>query len=167
MPVLSEQDYRTWAEEGVELAGHSLRSWEAAAEYYRVSAEVMRALPSAAFRRWAHASRDLAEYSSVVAAAYLKASPQGVPFLGEDQLVEWAALGQRLYKGHWKSISLASGYFGASPGLLATLTLRRDGAAGRARSSRSPSARTSLRGRASTRRRGCSRRWRSATGRRS
>jgi hypothetical protein len=123
MPVLSEHDFRTWAEEGVELAGHSLRSWEAAAEYFRVSAEVMRALPSAAFRRWAHASRDLAEYSSVVAAAYLKASPKAVPFLAEDQLVEWAALGQRLYKGHWKSISLASGYFGASPGLLATLTL--------------------------------------------
>ena len=123
MPVLSEQDFRTWAEEGVELAGHSLRSWEAAAEYYRVSAEVMRALPSATFRRWAHASRDLAEYSSVVAAAYLKASPKAVPFLGEDQLVEWASLGQRLYKGHWKSISLASGYFGASTGLLATLTL--------------------------------------------
>jgi hypothetical protein len=123
MPVLSEHDFRTWAEEGVELAGHSLRSWEAAAEYYRVSAEVMRALPSATFRRWAHASRDLAEYSSVVAAAYLKASPKAVPFLAEDQLVEWAALGQRLYKGHWKSISLASGYFGASPGLLATLTL--------------------------------------------
>lgn len=123
MPVLSEQDYRIWAEEGVELAGHSLRSWEAAAEYYRVSAQVMRALPSAAFRRWAHASRDLAEYSSVVAAAYLKASPAAVPYLGEDQLIEWATLGKRLYKGHWKSISLASGYFGASQGLLSTLTL--------------------------------------------
>jgi len=123
MPVLSEHDYRVWAEEGVELASHSLRSWEAAAEYYRVSAEVMRALPSASFRRWAHASRDLAEYSSVVAAAYLKASPKSVPFLAEEQVVEWAALGQRLYKGHWKSISLASGYFVASPGLLSTLTL--------------------------------------------
>lgn len=30
-PVLSESDFRTWAEEGVGLAGHSLRSWEAAA----------------------------------------------------------------------------------------------------------------------------------------
>ncbi len=29
-PVLAEADFRTWAEEGVELAGHSLRSWEAA-----------------------------------------------------------------------------------------------------------------------------------------
>jgi hypothetical protein len=29
-PVLAESDFRTWAEEGVELAEHSLRSWEAA-----------------------------------------------------------------------------------------------------------------------------------------
>ena len=29
-PVLSDADFRMWAEEGVELAGHSLRSWEAA-----------------------------------------------------------------------------------------------------------------------------------------
>ena len=39
------------------------------------------------------------------------------------QLVEWAALGQRLYKGHWKSISLATVYFGARPELLPSLTL--------------------------------------------
>jgi hypothetical protein len=41
MPVLSEGDFRTWADEGVELAGHSLRSWEAAVDYFRVSPDVM------------------------------------------------------------------------------------------------------------------------------
>jgi hypothetical protein len=51
MPVLSESDYRLWAEEGVELAEHSLRSWEAAVDYFRVSPEVMRALSTASFRR--------------------------------------------------------------------------------------------------------------------
>jgi hypothetical protein len=30
-PVLSEAGFRTWAEGGVGLASHSLRSWEAAA----------------------------------------------------------------------------------------------------------------------------------------
>ena len=75
-------------------------------------------MPSAAFRKWAHAARDLAEYSSVVAGAYLRASPDSVKFLGEAQITEWASLGQRLYKGHWKSISLASVYFSASPGLV-------------------------------------------------
>ena len=37
MASLSEHDFRTWAEEGVELAAHSLRSWEAAVDYFRVS----------------------------------------------------------------------------------------------------------------------------------
>jgi hypothetical protein len=123
MPVLPEADFRVWAEEGVELAGHSLRSWEAAVDYFRVSGDVMRALTSTGFRRWAHASRDLAEYSSVVAAAYLRASPEAVPFLDEHTVAEWAGLGKRLYKGHWKSISLSSGYFTAGPGLLSTLSL--------------------------------------------
>jgi hypothetical protein len=122
-PVLAESDFRTWAEEGAELASHSLRSWEAAIDYFRVSGAVLRTVPSAGFRKWAHAARDLAEYSSVVAGAYLRASPESVRFLAENQITEWAALGQRLYKGHWKSISLATVYFSASPGLLTSLTL--------------------------------------------
>ncbi len=123
LPALSEHDFRSWADEGVELAGHSLRSWEAAVEYFRVSPEVLRLLPAPAFRRWAHAGRDLAEYSSVVAGAFFRASPKAVPYLDEKQLTEWAALGQRLYKGHWKSISLASVYFSAGPGMLPVITL--------------------------------------------
>ncbi len=122
-PLLPEPDFRAWAEEGVELASHSLRSWEAAVDYFRVSPEVMRLLPSSAFRHWAHAGRDLAEYSSVVAAAFFRASPKAVSYLSESQITEWAALGQRLYKGHWKSISLTTVYFGAGPGLLPSLTL--------------------------------------------
>ncbi len=76
-PVLSEADFRTWAEEGVGLASYSLRSWGAAVDYFRVSSEVMRVLPSAAFRHWTHAGRDLAEYSSVIAAAFFQ-RPAGV-----------------------------------------------------------------------------------------
>jgi len=123
MPLLGEADFRTWADEGVELAGHSLRSWEAAVDYYRVSPDVLKVLPSAGFRRWAHAGRSLAEYSSVISAAFLRASPETVRYLAEDQIVEWATLGQRLYKGHWKSISLTTVYFSASPGLLTNMTM--------------------------------------------
>ena len=87
--MLSEADFRMWAEEGVELAGHSLRSWEAAVDYFRVSGEVMRIAAVGGFRRWAHAGRDLAEYSSVVAAAFFKASPQerAVPRRAPDHRV--------------------------------------------------------------------------------
>ena len=122
-PALSESDFRLWAEEGAGLAAHSLRSWEAAVDYFRVSPEVWRRLPSAAFRRWAHAGRDLAEYSSVVAASYFRASPMAIRYLSAETVVEWASLGKRLYKGHWKSISLSTVYFGASPGILPSLTL--------------------------------------------
>ncbi|MBF6600508.1 MAG: VWA domain-containing protein [Dehalococcoidia bacterium] len=121
--ALAEADFRAWTDECVALAAHSLRSWEAAIDYVGVSGEVMRLLPTPSFRRWAHAGRDLAEYSSVVAGAYFRASPASVPFLDERRLTEWAALGQRLYKGHWKSISLATVYFGAGPKLLPALPL--------------------------------------------
>jgi nitric oxide reductase NorD protein len=123
LPALPEADFRTWSEEGVELAGHSLRSWEAAMDYFQVSGEVLRRLPAAGFRRWAHAGRDLAEYSSVVATAYFRASPASVGYLHDSGITEWAAFGQRLYKGHWKSISLSTVYFSASPGLLSTLAM--------------------------------------------
>jgi len=122
-PRLQEDDLRSWAEEGVALASHSLRSWEAAVEYFKVSPEVLAVLPLPAFRRWVHAGRDLAEYSSVVAAAYFRASPRCVPLLTEPQITEWAAVGKRLYKGHWKSISLSAVFFATSPGLLASVTL--------------------------------------------
>ena len=122
-PQLSEADLRSWAEEGVALAEHSLRSWEAAAEYFRVSPQVVRALSPAAFRRWVRNGRDLAEHSSVVAGAYFRASPRTVAYLDEERMTEWARLGQRLYRGHWKSISLASLFFAAGPGLLPLLTM--------------------------------------------
>ncbi len=122
-PHLSEDTLRAWAEEGVTLAEHSLRSWEAAAEYYRVSPKVVQTLQPTAYRRWVHAGRDLAEHSSVIAAAYFRAGPDVISYLGEHQLTEWAMLGRHLYRGHWKSISLASAFFAAGPGLLPLITL--------------------------------------------
>jgi hypothetical protein len=122
-PRLSEGDLRLWAEEGVALAEHSLRSWEAAVEYFRVSPQVVGTLPATAFRRWVHAGRDLAEQSSVIAGAYFRASPRAVAYLEEAQLTDWAMLGRHLYRGHWKSIALASTFFAAGPGLLAMLTM--------------------------------------------
>jgi hypothetical protein len=120
---LPEHDLRSWIEEGVSLAEHSLRSWEAAAEYFKVSPDVVRALSPGAFRRWVHAGRDLAEQSSVVAIAYFRSSPRAVAYLDEQRLAEWAMLGSHLYRGHWKSISLASMFFAAGPGLLPLLTM--------------------------------------------
>ncbi|MCI0856099.1 MAG: hypothetical protein J4N98_05380 [Chloroflexi bacterium] len=122
-PALSEHDLRSWADEGLALAEHSLRSWEAAAEYFRVSPQVVQKLETPAFRRWVHAGRDLAEHSSVVAAAYFSAGPRVVEFLDEQQITKWAMLGRHLFRGHWKSISLASTFFATGPGLLPLLSL--------------------------------------------
>ena len=107
-----------WLEEGVALAGQSLRSWEAASEYFRASPQVVRLLPLDCVLRWAHLGRDLADQSSMVAAAYFRASPETVGVLSPEELKRWAAAGQRLYQGNWKSISLASLFFSVSPALL-------------------------------------------------
>ncbi len=122
-PKLPEDELRAWAEEGLSLAEHSLRSWEAAQEYFRVSPPVLQAVSREAFRRWVHAGRDLAEQSSVVAAAYFRSSARAVAYLDEQHITEWAMLGRHLYRGHWKSISLASMFFAAGPALLPLLTM--------------------------------------------
>ncbi len=121
--LLPEEQVRQWAEEGLTLAAHSLRSWEAASEFFRASPEVLRVLGFPLFLRWANQGRILAEHSSLVAAAYFRAGPESVPHLSGPHLTQWAALGQRLYKSNWKSISLTSTFFSASPGLLGHLSL--------------------------------------------
>ena len=122
-PLLPEEQLRLWTEEGLALASHSLRSWEAASEFFRATPEVLRALGFPLFLRWARQGRDLTEHSSLVAAAYFRASPESVPHLAGPHLTQWATLGQRLYKGNWKSISLASVFFSVSPGLLSHLSV--------------------------------------------
>jgi nitric oxide reductase NorD protein len=115
---LSPEGVRQWAEAGVTLAGQSLRSWEAASEYFRASPQVVRLLPLDCMLRWAHLGRDIADQSSIVAAAYFRVSPETVGLLSPEELKRWAAAGQRLYSGNWKSISLASLFFSVSPPLL-------------------------------------------------
>ncbi len=115
---LGKEGFQRWAEEGVALAGQSLRSWEAASEYFRASPQVAQLLPLDCVLRWCHFGRDIADQSSIVAAAYFRAAPECVGLLSPEDLKRWAAAGQRLYQGNWKSISLASLFFSVSPVLL-------------------------------------------------
>jgi hypothetical protein len=121
--VLPHEHFDTWFDEGKALAGHSLRSWEAAGEYFRVSPLVIQVLNFPAFQAWVRCGRELVEQSSVISAAYFRASPGVVRYLAGWQIGDWTALGQRLYKGTWKSISLSAQYYQSSPSLLATLAL--------------------------------------------
>src|SRR6478672_3586034 len=118
-----DEDLERWIDKGISLAGHSLRSWEAAAEFFRAGPLVLNGLDAATFAIWIDTGEELAEMAPAVAAAYFRASAGALPYLTGPQIAEWAGLGKRLYKGTWKSISLASDFLGGSPALLKTMTL--------------------------------------------
>ena len=120
---LSADELERWAETGVALANHSLRSWEAAAEYFRASPPLARALSFSQLMDWAAVATALTERSSVIAAAFLKATPEALEVLPPAEIPDWARQGARLYRGNWKSVALSSLYFDASPRLLESLTL--------------------------------------------
>ena len=121
--VFSEQELDRWAQTGVRLANHSLRSWEAAAEYFRSSPEVASRLSPDHIERWAELAIELSERSALMAAAFLKATPQLLEQVPVEDLEPWARHGERLCRGNWKSIALSSLYYRASPRLLESLTL--------------------------------------------
>ena len=72
---VSDEELSQWADDGIELARQSWRSWEAAGEYFRVTPQVLPSIGFDAFRRWTKSGRDLAEMSSALAASYFRASP--------------------------------------------------------------------------------------------
>ena len=112
-----------WADEGLAVARHSLRAWEAASVYCRVSAAVLDQLPLPHFQAWAGSGRDLAADSPALAAAYFRASPAALPHLAPAQAPDWGEQGRLLYRGTWKSGSLAAQYFDVSPAILSQLPL--------------------------------------------
>ena len=139
-PRLTPEQLDQWAAAGVALARHSLRSWEAAGEYFRVSTRLVPAFSFEELIDWSVVARDLAESSSMIAAAFVRATPavlqplQGADagdlgIMGEwvgrpgEQVRPWAALGKRLAHGNWKSVALAASFFEQSPGLLHALPL--------------------------------------------
>ncbi|MYA19051.1 MAG: hypothetical protein F4Z25_02015, partial [Chloroflexi bacterium] len=137
---LSEEQLGEWANAGVELSRHSLRSWEAAAEYFRASPRLLPAFSFEELLDWAAVARELSEQSSMIAAAFLRATPEVLqPLQGADerdlgimgewvgrpgeQIRPWSALGRRLARGNWKSVALAASFFEQSPALLHALPL--------------------------------------------
>ena len=122
-PELTDEQSRLWLEEGVGLATHSLRSWEAAGDYLHAAPLLITVLDETAFKAWVAGGTALAELASAIASAYFRASPQVVPQLAGPQVGEWASLGEKLYKATWKSISLSSEFFALSPQLLSKLSL--------------------------------------------
>lgn len=117
-PRLSPEDLRQWAEDGAALARHSLRSWEAAGEFFRASPLLVEHLSFSTVHLWAESGRELADESAALAVALFRAAAGGLDRLSPQQLREWTAMGKHLYKGTWKSSALAAQFFEVSPELL-------------------------------------------------
>src|SRR3990172_6950683 len=121
--LLTPAEMGEWAEEGLALARQSWRSWEAATEYFRGTPLTLSQVGLTAFRSWAQYGRELAETSSALAAAYYRASPHTLAHVASSSLADWAALGRQLYKGTWRSASLAVQFFDNSPALFSQFSL--------------------------------------------
>ena len=119
--AFSEEELILWAREGISIANQTARSWEAGMEYFRVGSEVARFVPFAAFMQWARCGTYLSQDSPTLAVAYFRSSPEVVANLRVQYIPRWAGLGRSLYKGTWKSSTLAARFFEASPKLVRTL----------------------------------------------
>ena len=121
--LVEPEELSLWAEDGLELARRSWRSWEAASEYFRASPQVLPLMDFPALRRWAEQGRDLVELSSSLAAAYFRACPGALQNLTAAQIDDWLVLAKHLYKGTWRSASLAVQFFDMSATLFSQLSL--------------------------------------------
>ena len=121
-PNLTDAQRGEWANAGLEIAKETVRSWEAAAEFYKVSPRVLGYMPLNYFFKWTDCGKSLCVESPTLAAAYFEASPGTMSKLRSRHIESWATLGRTLYKGTWKSSTLACKFFQSSPALLEDLS---------------------------------------------
>lgn len=114
----NQEEFALWAREGLAIGAQTVRSWESAVEYYRVGPQVAKSLAFPSFMQWARCGTYLAQDSPVLAVAFFKASPFIVTNLRPQYIPRWAGLGRSLYKGTWKSSTLAAKFFEVSPELV-------------------------------------------------
>ena len=119
---LADETCQQWSEEGLEIARKTVRSWEAAAEFFDASVAVQRQLPSGQFLKWAKTGTSLCEDSPSLAVAYFKSSPKSMLRLRPRYIDDWANVCRALYRGTWKSSALACRLFEATPDLLESLS---------------------------------------------
>ena len=119
---LAEETCEQWALEGLEIARKTVRSWEAAAEFFDASVAVQRQLPSGQFLKWGKTGNSLCEDSPSLAVAYFKSSPKAMLRLRPRYIDDWSNVCRDLYRGTWKSSALACRLFEATPELLETLS---------------------------------------------
>ncbi len=119
--ALNEDEITVWAKEGLTIANQTVRSWEAAVEYFKAGPHVAKFLVFSSFMQWARCGTYLSQDSPTLAVSYFRASPAIVPNLRAQYIPRWAGLGRSLYKGTWKSSTLAAKFFETSPQLIRNL----------------------------------------------
>ena len=120
---LTDGQLRSWAETGIELTGLSLRSWEAAAEYFKAASSFPPSANWEAIETLGRESVAMTSESAPLAVSFLRASPGAIAAVGPGHLRQWADLGRRLYKGNWKSSSLAAQFYDLSPRIFTVLRI--------------------------------------------
>ena len=120
--TMEEGNILLWGQAGLGIADQTVRSWEASAQYFKVSPKVVAYMPFNYFMKWTDCGSDLCKESPTLAAAYFDASPAAMGKLRSRHIESWAALGGSLYKGTWKSSTLACKFFTYSPALMDSLT---------------------------------------------
>ena len=120
--ALTEGQVAQWARRGVEIAQQTVRSWEAAAQYYEASPRVLIYMPFSYFLKWAQCGGSLCVDSPALATAYFEASAGTMSKLRSRHIEGWANLGRSLYRGTWKSSTLACKFFTLSPSLLESMS---------------------------------------------
>jgi nitric oxide reductase NorD protein len=119
--AFGEEELALWAKEGLTIGTQTVRSWESAAEYYRIGPHVAQFLSFPSFMQWARCGTYLAQDSPTLAVAFFRASSSIVPNLRPQYIPRWAGLGRSMYKGTWKSSTLAAKFFEVSPDLVRSL----------------------------------------------
>ena len=120
--TMEDGNILVWGQAGLQIADQTVRSWEATAQYFKVSPKVVAYMPFNYFMKWTECGSDLCKESPTLAAAYFEASPAAMSKLRSRHIESWAGLGASLYKGTWKSSTLACKFFTYSPALMDSLT---------------------------------------------
>ena len=122
-PRLSPSQLQSWAETGVELTALSLRSWEAAVEYFKAGTALPPGATWDAIETLGREAVQMAGESAPLAVSLVRSAPVTLGVVGASHLPQWADLGRRLYKGNWKSSSLAAQFFDLGPTVFEVLRI--------------------------------------------
>jgi hypothetical protein len=122
-PRLTPSQLQIWSETGVELTTLSLRSWEAAQEYFHAGELFPPNTTWDAIEGLGREALTMAAESAPLAVSFLRSAPGAIEALGPNHMRQWADLGRRLYKGNWKSSSLAAQFYDLGPGIFQVLRI--------------------------------------------